>query len=127
MDDNPLGVFVRDARKRQGTTQRQLADAVGINFTYVCKIERGTLPHPPSVDLLRRMARALKVDFHVLLGESGRTIEIPIAYVCDMKDALASQQEWRALGRAYDIVGFLPVADFAPTAHGAQPSEGGMS
>lgn len=53
---------IRTLRKQRGFTQRRLAEAVGIDFTYLSKIENGNLPYSPSVATLRKLARVLHVD-----------------------------------------------------------------
>lgn len=57
-----LGSRIKELRKAQGLTQRQLANQVGIDFTYLSKIENGVMPYSPSVKTLKRFADALRVD-----------------------------------------------------------------
>lgn len=57
-----LGTHIRELRKARGLTQRQLADAVGIDFTYLSKIENDTVPYSPSTKTLKKLAVELKVD-----------------------------------------------------------------
>lgn len=57
-----LGARIRELRKACGLTQRQLADAVGIDFTYLSKIETDTIPYSPSAKTLKKLAAELKVD-----------------------------------------------------------------
>jgi HTH-type transcriptional regulator, competence development regulator len=57
-----LGSRIRELRKAIGLTQRQLADVVGIDFTYLSKIENNMLPYSPSTKTLKNLARELKVD-----------------------------------------------------------------
>lgn len=47
-------------RKASGLTLRALADIVGVDFTYLSKIENGHLI--PSVDLIEKMGAASGVD-----------------------------------------------------------------
>ena len=53
-----LGATIREARHRTGMTLREVADHVGIDFTYLSKIENG---HEVSVSepTIRRLADAL--------------------------------------------------------------------
>ena len=46
-------------RKRSGLTQEQLADAAGISRTYLSRLE--TAMHDPTVGVVERLAKALKV------------------------------------------------------------------
>lgn len=56
-----FGELLRDLRKQNKVTQRQLAALVGIDFTYISKIESGTMD-PPAEDKIIRMAEVLHVD-----------------------------------------------------------------
>ncbi len=38
---DPIGTFVREARKRKGLTQQQLAELVGVGTRFVSELERG--------------------------------------------------------------------------------------
>jgi transcriptional regulator with XRE-family HTH domain len=57
-----LGETVRRLRKALGLTQYQLAEASGVDESYVSKIETGRLPYTPSEETLRLMARKLQTD-----------------------------------------------------------------
>jgi len=61
-DAASLGQTVRALRKERGLSQRQLAELIGIDFTYISKIENDHLDHSPSVRTLVRLAEALQVD-----------------------------------------------------------------
>lgn len=54
-----LGARIKALRKRQGWSQEQLAERVGISTQYVSNIERGK--ENPTLDLLLRLAEALRV------------------------------------------------------------------
>ena len=66
-----FGQHLRDLRKARGLSQRALASQVGIDFTYLSKIEQGHNA-PPSETVILRMALVLKVDVNELLNLSGR-------------------------------------------------------
>lgn len=57
-----LGQRVRELRRQQSLTQRQLAERTGVAFSYLSKIENDKLEHTPSVKTLQDLARALSVD-----------------------------------------------------------------
>lgn len=61
-DAASLGQTVRALRKEHGLSQRQLAELVDVDFTYISKIENDHLDHSPSVRTLVRLAEALQVD-----------------------------------------------------------------
>lgn len=62
-----FGQRVRDLRKERGLTQRDLAGRIGLDFTYLSKIETGALP-PPSEAAIARMAEHLATDNEELLA-----------------------------------------------------------
>jgi len=55
-----FGSNVRRRRKERGLTQEALADAVKLAPTYVGQLERGQ--RNPTLDVVERLARVLKVD-----------------------------------------------------------------
>jgi transcriptional regulator with XRE-family HTH domain len=64
-----FGERVRDLRKAKNLSQRELADMIGVNFTYLSKIENGKLDFAsfPSEDTIRKLAEALEADVDELL------------------------------------------------------------
>lgn len=53
----------REARKAKGWSQRALADLLGVDYTYISKIENGHLkPGFPTVRKLGELLRTGKVD-----------------------------------------------------------------
>ncbi|UVI29046.1 helix-turn-helix domain-containing protein [Paenibacillus spongiae] len=61
-----FGELLRDLRKQRKVTQRQLAERVGIDFTYISKIESGTMD-PPAEDKIIRIAEVLQADPEALI------------------------------------------------------------
>jgi SOS regulatory protein LexA len=72
---NRVGHLIRKLREERGVTQRQLAQAIGSNYTYLSKIENGRLDHLPSSKTLIAIADALGIDRDWLLTECGRPPE----------------------------------------------------
>jgi transcriptional regulator with XRE-family HTH domain len=72
MSRRTFGERVRVLRNKQHLTQRALADLVGVDNTYISRIERGRVDHLPSVSIVRNMAEALGVDELTLLQEADR-------------------------------------------------------
>jgi transcriptional regulator with XRE-family HTH domain len=62
-----LGGGVRKYRKLAGFTQEKLAERIDINPVYMGQIERGF--RVPTVDVLLRIARALKVSLRDIVSE----------------------------------------------------------
>lgn len=68
-----LGKRIKRLRSRFGWTQDQLAERVRISPKYLSNIERGK--ENPTLDLLLRLAQALKVDLWEMFVFDG---ELPI-------------------------------------------------
>jgi transcriptional regulator with XRE-family HTH domain len=66
-DPKRLGERLLIFRRRKGMTQRELADASGVNHVSIARIERGQIPYV-SVDVLVRLADALEASLDVLTG-----------------------------------------------------------
>ena len=62
-----FGQRLRDLRKSKGLTQRELADKVGVSFTYLSKIENGAM-QPPRGKTIIALANALDTDSDELFG-----------------------------------------------------------
>jgi len=61
MEIKEFGVRLRELRKQAGLTQRELADRVNVDFSYISKIESGAAP-PPSEKVILQLAEALTAD-----------------------------------------------------------------
>ena len=57
---------LKHIRQQKGLTQRELADRVGITQPYIVMLETGKRTNP-SLQLLQRLARALRVPLSKLL------------------------------------------------------------
>ena len=86
MEIKKFGVRLRELRKQAGFSQRELADKVGVNFSYLSKIESGAMP-PPSEKVILRLAEALNVDKDELISLSGR-IPADIAQILQNRETL---------------------------------------
>lgn len=66
-----FGKRIQELRRQHGMTQRQVAAELGIDFTYLSKLEndRG---EPPGEDLVRRLAELFEVDAEELLAKAGK-------------------------------------------------------
>ncbi|MBI2849388.1 MAG: helix-turn-helix domain-containing protein [Chloroflexi bacterium] len=61
-----FGERLRQLRKASGMSQRELAEKVEIDFTYLSKIETGRMP-PPSEKTILALAEVLGADADELL------------------------------------------------------------
>lgn len=62
-----FGERIRALRKASGLTQRALAKQVGVDHTYISKMERIRLEHLPSENTIRRLASVLGASAYELL------------------------------------------------------------
>lgn len=60
-----VGANLRRVREAQGISQEDLADRAGLHRTYVSGVERGV--RNPTVKVLEKIAKALKIKSSVLL------------------------------------------------------------
>ncbi|MFA5097160.1 MAG: helix-turn-helix transcriptional regulator [Candidatus Margulisiibacteriota bacterium] len=84
-----FGNRIRELRNKEDLTQREFAKKIGIDFTYLSKIENGKMD-PPSEATIMKMAEVLKVnsdelltlakkfpkDLNDILHKNPRTIEL---------------------------------------------------
>ena len=54
-------------RMKQGITQHELANKLGVRDAWICEIETGRME--PSIGLKNRIAEALKVSVEILFPE----------------------------------------------------------
>ncbi len=57
-----FGTVIKSLRKEKRITQRALAEIVGVDFTYISKIENGKLENFPSVETITKIAGVLGID-----------------------------------------------------------------
>lgn len=101
-----FGEKIRQLRKRSRLTQRQLAEQVGVDYTYISKIENDRLDHTPSVKTIRKMAEALNAD-ELELMERANKIPAVLGPIAENEDArrffhraaetIKSPEGWRDL------------------------------
>ena len=56
-----FGQIIKEARKSNQITQRDLAKRIDVDFTYISKLENGVL-EPPSEEVIVKMAVVLGID-----------------------------------------------------------------
>jgi len=66
-----FGKRLRELRRLKGLTQQQLADRVGVSFTYISKLETGALP-PPRERTILALAMALDGEPDELFALAGK-------------------------------------------------------
>lgn len=80
-----FGETLKQLRNAQNITQRTLAECIGLDFTYISKIETGAMP-PPSEDRILAIEEALDAKKYSLVLLAGK---IPT----DFKDVILMDKE----------------------------------
>lgn len=62
-----IGIKISKYRNRMGLTQEDLANAVGISYSYIAQIEAPNVTKKMSLEVLLDIADTLKVDIKDLL------------------------------------------------------------
>ena len=76
METKTFGQTLKEIRRSKGVTQRQLAAAVGVDFSYISKVENDRMP-PPAADTIVKICENLGVPPDELLAMTGK-IPTPI-------------------------------------------------
>ena len=69
--EQTFGGALRELRRSKGISQRNLAEKVGVDFSYISKIENDRLP-PPAADTIVRICSAMEAPPDTLLALSGK-------------------------------------------------------
>ena len=64
----PFGLALRGARFREGMSQKELAKCSGITQENISRMENGQRPIGENV--AKKLAKALNIDFHLLLSNT---------------------------------------------------------
>lgn len=67
-----FGNLIRQARKEQKYSQRELAKLLKIDFTYLSKLENNRADYAPKEDVIRGLAKHLKLNEEELIFLAGR-------------------------------------------------------
>lgn len=90
-----LGASIKRYRIAKNITQKELAQAVGIDYTVISRYENGTVQ--PPLDRLDAIAKVLDVDVNVLLGTSAVNTEAtePDSYTYSIDaDKMVTKASW---------------------------------
>jgi transcriptional regulator with XRE-family HTH domain len=68
---NSFGTALRKRRRAAELSQRELARRIGVDFSYISKIENGRLP-PPAADTIVKICGVLDIEPEELLALTGK-------------------------------------------------------
>ena len=71
METKTFGQTLKEIRRGKGITQRELATAVGVDFSYISKVENDRMP-PPAADTIVKICEKLGVSPDTLLAMTGK-------------------------------------------------------
>ena len=71
MENKTFGQTLKDIRRSKSITQRELATAVGVDFSYISKVENDRMP-PPAADTIVKICEKLGVPPDRLLAMTGK-------------------------------------------------------
>jgi transcriptional regulator with XRE-family HTH domain len=101
--EQTFGRAIKDARRASGLSQRDLAERVGIDFTYLSKIENDRMD-PPSERVIVALADALATDADELIRLAGKVptdlaeflVADPIAirYLRSSQGDIQTREDW---------------------------------
>jgi transcriptional regulator with XRE-family HTH domain len=77
-----IGSFIKAQREAAQVSVRQLAEKAGVSNPYLSQIERGL--RKPSADVLKQIAKALRVSAEVLYVQAGILEPSEPSEVCDV-------------------------------------------
>ena len=67
-----FGEVLRTARKNKSYSQRELAKLIGVDFTYLSKLENSRVDYPPREEVIREIAQHLDLDEEEFIFLAGR-------------------------------------------------------
>jgi HTH-type transcriptional regulator, competence development regulator len=67
-----FGKLILKARRDKQYSQRELAKLIGINFTYLSKLENDRTDYPPSKEIIQSLAKYLDLKEEKLTQLAGR-------------------------------------------------------
>ena len=66
-----FGQTLRELRRSKKVSQRELAEKVGVDFSYISKVENDRLP-PPAADTIVKICKELDILPNGLLASTGK-------------------------------------------------------
>ncbi|MGB5772761.1 MAG: helix-turn-helix transcriptional regulator [Crocosphaera sp.] len=70
-----FGQLIRQRRKDKGYSQRELSEKLGIDFTYLSKLENDRAKYSPKEDIIRDLAAYLELEAEELIFLAGKLPE----------------------------------------------------
>jgi transcriptional regulator with XRE-family HTH domain len=99
--EEPLGPRLRRIRKSRSLSSATVAEAVGINASYLCSIERNPSPNP-RVSTLLALAKYYEMTLDELVGHVRKEPSAETKRILYWYENVASEKERRIFYRLVD-------------------------
>jgi transcriptional regulator with XRE-family HTH domain len=106
MEEITYGKLLKALRRQKAIAQRDLAEKVGVDFSYISKIENDRMP-PPAADTTIKICEVLGVPHEMLLSMSKKvgtevqsvisSSQAAIKFMNEVKQMQLSDEEWTQL------------------------------
>lgn len=93
--ERTFGQSLRELRRAKGISQRDLAEQVGVDFSYISKLENDRLP-PPAADTIVKICDVFGVSSDELLASTGKV-------TTPMKEILTSRSAVNFMRQAHEM------------------------
>lgn len=103
-----FGQMLREFRRTKNISQRELAEKIAVDFSYISKIENDRLP-PPAADTIVKICEVLDVPPERLLVLTGKmpsemqetigTSAAAIQFIRDAQTMKLTEDEWQKLNK----------------------------
>lgn len=103
---NQFGTALRERRRAANVSQRELANRIGVDFSYISKIENGRLP-PPAADTTVEICRVLGIEPEELLALTGKipskvqetvsTSKTALEFLNEVQRMSLTDEEWQKM------------------------------
>lgn len=104
-----FGETLREIRRSKNISQRELAERVSVDFSYISKVENDRIP-PPSADTVEKFCTVLEIPSEMLLSLTGKitteakqmlsTSEAAQQFVKHAQNMKLSDDEWQKLTKS---------------------------
>jgi transcriptional regulator with XRE-family HTH domain len=104
--EKTFGLTLRALRCAKNISQRELAEKVGVDFSYISKVENDRLP-PPSADTIVKIAKVLETAPDELLSLTGKVPTVvkevlgyssaALRFVREAGEMGLTDEEWKKL------------------------------
>jgi transcriptional regulator with XRE-family HTH domain len=106
---NTFGDALRERRRAAALSQRELAEHIKVDFSYISKLENGRLP-PPAADTIVAICQVLGIDADELLALTGKIpsdvqrnvsgSKVAQAFLREAQQLALTDEEWTAMMRS---------------------------